>query len=996
MQGGRVRAALVGALAVAAGLTAIAAQPASAAGATIKITSPADGSTVDGGRFGVEGTFAASDADGVNVIYVVDVSGSTASPTGQDCNGDGKSDSFDNINSAGATGDTLDCEISGVLALNASIRNRSNVEVALIPFGSSASAANLDGKSGLNAVFVPPGSDRDDDRSGTADLVQAAGSMTQGNIALFSSRSVGTGTNFDNAVTELLRVKALGRFSRTVAFFLSDGESSVTSSTLSSLTASGAEVQTYAIGAGSGCQTDGPLDRIAKATKQVCTKVANPASLQGVLGAGQPSALDRIEVSTDGTTKQATVDALGNWSVEFTGVATGSKSITAKAFLKDGTSTTASVTVTVAKAGRTYVALGDSFSAGHGVTPFLNGSPSDPLCQRSTKAYSQQVKFPGESKPIAQDTSGDAPLMRFVACTGAVIANFDATKQDMEETSANDNIALQVDALGPEVDLVTMTFGGNDGGFAQILSHCFWQFDCQNDGFARLSSGKDLRLVDWIDVRIRLLQIDLVQLYRSVKADTSGKARVVVLTYPRLFRQSNAAQAITCDDAVVFGPKERDFLSDTIVKFAGVIKTAAEQAGIDVVDVIERFRGHEICSGDPWILNGSKFLTTQRPGGPAVYHPNEKGTAEYAKLINAHLQKLADSGVSFARAAAIEPLPRKALMQPMSLAQVSPVDTLTPEELAEIRGLELDNLSLASISGLKDPDSLCPSSAVPSQQLALSGGGFRPGSTVRLTFKAANEESRRPYRDLVAGPDGSVAAWVVVPTNASANPSDAETISASPERFVGAGFQLEGTGRSGNARRLSQSFYLKAPNSDCGRFARDTGQLSINGQPAPGTDGSGFQAPVVFTTAPQAANRGGTGLAAGAADTNGDGQPDTVLSLTAQSSAGGVPVRAAFILAGQAAQFRSTSVLSAAFSVDGAKRKLVVTGEGTFGPGAGEKRLFRAEVESATLSFLGIALSPTVKVCAYQAGQSCGSGGPGVFQFSGPIRGVASLSPSAT
>lgn len=990
----RAHATWVAALSVAAGPSSLAVRPALAAVPTIRITSPTPGATVDGSKFGVEGTFSASDADGVNVIYVVDVSGSTASPTGQDCNGDGKNDALDNTNSAGATGDTLDCEISGVISLNASIRNRANVEVALIPFGSSAAAANLDGGGG-DKVFVAPAADFDNDRSGTADVVQAAGSMTQGQIALFSSRSVSTGTSFDNAVTELLRVKGVGRFSRTVAFFLSDGESSVSASTLSSLKASGAEVQTYAIGDGAGCQANGPLDRIAKETGQVCTKVANPALLQGVLGANQPSVLDRIEVSANGTTKVASVDALGNWSAEMTGVGTGSKTITAKAFLKDGTSVSASVNVTVAQAGRTYVALGDSFSAGHGVTPFLSGAPVNSLCQRSTKAYSQKVQFPGETKPIAQDTGGDAELMRFVACSGGVISNFDANRQDIAETDGADNIALQVDALGPEVDLVTMTFGGNDGGFAEILSHCYTQLDCQNDGFARLSSGKELRLHEWIDVRIRLLQNELVELYRSVKDETAGNARVVVLTYPRLFRQGLSPRVLLCDDNVTFGPKERDFLSDVIVDFAGVIKSAAALAGVDVIDVIDSFRGHEICSGDPWILDGSRLFTTRRPGGPAVYHPNEKGQGEYAGLINDHLQALAKGGVSFSRLGTFEKLQPLPFIEPLAFAQQAPntIDNLTPQELAEVRALELDYLSLASISALKDPDTPCPSSAVPSQQLALNGGKFKPGSTVRLTFKAANEEVRRPYRDLVADANGNVAAWVVIPANASANPSDAETVGESVERFVGAGFQLEGTGSSGNPRRLLQSFALRAPDSECGRFARDTGQLSLNGQPAPGSNGSGFDAPVVFTTAPQAGNRGGLGFVGGAADANGDGLPETVLSLSAQSSPGGVPVRASFVLASTAAQFQSTSVLSAAFSTDGAKRRLVMTGEGRFG---GETRLFRAEVVSEGTSFLGIGLSPTVNVCVYRAGQSCGVGGPGVFKFSGQIRGVASLSPSAT
>lgn len=983
----RVRVGLVAALVAASGLAAVAVQPATAAEPTISITSPSNFSTVDGTRFSVEGSFSASPTDGVNAVYVTDVSGSTASPTGQDCNGDGRADALDNFNNAGATGDTLDCEISGVIALNASIRNASRVQVALIPFGSSASAANLGG-AGVEKVFIPPAEDVDNDRSGTADVVQAAGSMTQGQIALFSPRSVSTGTNFDAAITEPLRVKGLAPFSRTVAFFLSDGESSVSSSTLSSLTASGIEVSTYAIGAGTGCQTNGPLDQIAKATSRTCTTVTNPASLQGVLGGGQPSDLDRIEVSTGGTTQRASVDALGNWTAEFTNIAPGSKSITATAFLRDGTQKSAVVVVTVAGGGRTYVALGDSFSAGHGNPPFLGKSSFDGICQRSTRGYSQLVRFPGAATPIVDDLFSDGPLMRNETCTGAVIANYDATPQ-------HPGISLHVNALGPQVDLVTLTMGGNDGGFVDILKHCATQFDCQNDGFARLSSGRELRLKEWLDVRLRLLQNELVQLYRDVKNETNGNARVIVLDYPRFFRQGTF---LTCKDAVAFGPKERDFLSDTIVKFGASIKSSANQAGVDFVEVIDSFRGHEICSGDPWMLDGSKLLQ-DRPGGPPVFHPNIKGMAEYARLINEHLKTVPAVVGAQAQSSGATPAPGQAKQgtivaqslaaQPIAVAEPAP---LTEAEMAEVRSLELADTFLASIAALKDPDAQCTSSAVPSQQLALAGSGFTPGTPVHVTFKAANEETRRSYPDLIAKPDGTVSSWVVVPTDASANPNDPETTTAGSERAVGSGFQLEGTSQTGNQRRLLGSFYLEAADSTCGRFARDTGQLSTDGKLAPGTGGSGFDAPL--STTPQGGIRGGVGIVAGSIDRDGNRIPDTAMVIRAQASQGGKSVQGAFILAGPGMQFFGSSVLSSAFSSDGSKTSLVMTGEGTVGIGGNDRRIFRAEVTTAGRGLFGIAFNPTVDICIYKVGQSCGDEDPGVVHFAGPLTGIARLSPA--
>jgi lysophospholipase L1-like esterase len=989
-------AAIILAMVSSSAAAVAATQSPAAASPSIKITSPVTGGSVDGSRFSVEGTFAASDTDGVNVIYVVDVSGSTTSPDRQDCNGDGTSNSFDDFNSADGIGDTLDCEISGVIALNASIRNRTNVRVALVPFGSSASAANLNGTpGGAEEVFVRPSDDRDNDRSATADVVQAAASMRQGQITLFSSRTVGTGTDFDRAVTEMLRVKGLGPFGRTVAFFLSDGESSVTSSTLSSLTSSGAEVRTYAIGSGTGCQANGPLDRIAKATGQSCTTVANPAALQGVLGSGSPDELDRIEVTVENSgTKTATVDALGNWDVEFTGVGAGVRRITATAFLKNGTTVSDSVSVTFGQPGHTYVALGDSFSAGEGIEPFLNGS-FDAVCRRSQKGYPRLVKLPGENQPISSDPE-DGPLMRFVACSGAVISNFDANPQHA-------GIELQVRALGPDVDLVTVTLGGNDAGFSEIIGHCVTQLDCQNDGFARLSSGRELRLAEWVDVRLRLLQNELVELYRSVLDETDRNARVIVLTYPRLMKQGFRLR-LGCKEGLALGPKERDFLSDIIVNFGTRIETAAGQAGIASINVIDRFRGHEICSGgindnDEWIV-GHETAWRDKLTGQGSFHPNEKGAQAYAQLINEYL---AANPTTSASALAPSAQERQDATPRASTAAVvqgpaatfraqQPGPALTDAELAEVAAMQVGYPDLASISAIKDPATPCPATAVPSQQLALVGKGFAPGSSVRLSFKISNEDAGRPFPALTADGSGTVSAWVVVPADASGVPTEPEATDEAGTKVVGARVQLDGTSPQGAQRRLLQWFYLDPADSECGLFARDTGQLSNGQQLAPGSGGTGFTAPLV-TTPTQSGNRGGNGIVFGAIDSNRDSVPDTTVLATARAGTGGQPEEAGLRIIGQAFQFTASSFVAAAFTVDGDRRALLLTGTGSAG---GETRLFRARVEATGSGFFGFAPSPQIALCVYQPGQSCAADEPGVFFFDGPLAGLASITPAAS
>jgi hypothetical protein len=54
----------------------------------------------------------------VNVVFLVDVSGSTWSPRGLDCDGSGSGNSADDYNLDGNAGDVLDCEISAIASLN--------------------------------------------------------------------------------------------------------------------------------------------------------------------------------------------------------------------------------------------------------------------------------------------------------------------------------------------------------------------------------------------------------------------------------------------------------------------------------------------------------------------------------------------------------------------------------------------------------------------------------------------------------------------------------------------------------------------------------------------------------------------------------------------------------------------------------------------------------------------------------------------------------------
>lgn len=113
------------------------------------------------------------------------------------------------------------------------------------------------------------------------------------------------------------------------------------------------------------------------------------------------------------------------------------------------------VYATTAKPGspvKYYAALGDSYSAGLGTSPsYPNGIPN---CGQSVKAY-----------PALLDA--DVPSLGklgFIACAGDVTDDFYTSGKNLS----------QLDALGllPNVKTVTLTIGGNDIGFAPIITDC--------------------------------------------------------------------------------------------------------------------------------------------------------------------------------------------------------------------------------------------------------------------------------------------------------------------------------------------------------------------------------------------------------------------------------------------------------------------------------------------------------------------------------------------
>ncbi len=239
------------------------------------------------------------------------------------------------------------------------------------------------------------------------------------------------------------------------------------------------------------------------------------------------------------------------------------------------------VATTASAAGTGYVALGDSYSSGVGTGSFLDDGTD---CQRSVYAYPSL---------IAAGTGLDLNLR---ACSGARVA---------------DVTAGQLDALSTDTRYVSVSVGGNDAGFADVLTECAkpgWMSDCNTaiDGSQAVITGA--------------LPGRLADLYGQIR-ERSPQATVVVVGYPHVFNGED------CNAGTWFSPAEESRLNATADLLDGTIAAAAGAAGFAVVDPTSSFLGHAVCDSPEW-LNGLSWPITES------YHPNRAGhSVGYLPLV---------------------------------------------------------------------------------------------------------------------------------------------------------------------------------------------------------------------------------------------------------------------------------------------------------------------------------------------------------------------------
>ena len=299
-----------------------------------------------------------------------------------------------------------------------------------------------------------------------------------------------------------------------------------------------------------------------------------------------------------------------------------------------------------AAAGESYVALGDSYSSGTGTRTYIDDGTE---CLRSTYAYAGLTA-------AAKDYT-----LNFRACSGAVVA---------------DVRNVQLSALSSSTRFVTLSVGGNDAGFADVLTECAlpaWASDC-----AGAVAGARTFIANTLPGRLSTL-------YSAIRT-AAPNAKVVVVGYPRIFMGED------CNLTTFFSPEDQSALNNAVALINSVTSSAASARAFTFVNPVSRFTGHAVCDPTEWI-NG--FSNPVRES----YHPNRLGHANgYLPLVSGVLAGTSVAATPAVLAAAESSAAEQAELQ----RKYSDVDrTIKPklfrpptkarlEELAKERGVDFD------------------------------------------------------------------------------------------------------------------------------------------------------------------------------------------------------------------------------------------------------------------------------------------------------------------
>ncbi|MGW3560597.1 SGNH/GDSL hydrolase family protein [Streptomyces sp. NPDC000963] len=245
-----------------------------------------------------------------------------------------------------------------------------------------------------------------------------------------------------------------------------------------------------------------------------------------------------------------------------------------------------------------YVALGDSYASGAGVP-----DQTDSACTRSSRNY-----------PALLNAALSPAAHRDVTCGGATTVHMTSAQ--------NASAPPQFDALDVGTDLVTLTIGGNDVGFAGIIVRCVTLGVFDLGGSPCKSSytwtGTD-RLAATVDAAAPKIAATLDGIRQR-----APHARILVTGYPAILPDDGT----NCPRVATVAKGDAPWLRDVHKRLNTVIAAQAAAHGAVYVDTYTKSIGHDVCKPA-----GTRWMEPLLTDAAAPFHPNAAGERAMADAV---------------------------------------------------------------------------------------------------------------------------------------------------------------------------------------------------------------------------------------------------------------------------------------------------------------------------------------------------------------------------
>jgi len=319
------------------------------------------------------------------------------------------------------------------------------------------------------------------------------------------------------------------------------------------------------------------------------------------------------------------------------------------------------------------VSLGDSYSSGEGASasggtdyfPETDYGGTDPdaqnACHRSVYAWPRLLSLTGLGSQIgeAADRFATNVEQSFLACSGARTENLlplvDAQGEPRRNAfgrpgTSNWGELSQLDRgfLDTSTTLVTLSIGGNDARFGDVIAECMalagWK-QCQDAKLKGSSVPASQEVPDLIDGKVkRSIGLVLDQIHRA-----APNAKIVLVGYPRLIDRNG--ECLRAGAINLIGKVEADWLDAMADRLATRMREATREANSVAsrpfawfADPRATFDGKGVC-GIPERIHG--IVARRTPGetrsvlqSQQSFHPKIAGQTLYAQAVNATLRAM--------------------------------------------------------------------------------------------------------------------------------------------------------------------------------------------------------------------------------------------------------------------------------------------------------------------------------------------------------------------